>query len=254
MKIAHSWLSEWVDSKIEVADIAHRLTMAGHEVEDIEFEGSGLDGVIVAEVLSFEKHPDADRLNVCSVSTGSGEPVVVVCGAPNVEAGMKSPLALPGVKLPNGVKLRKSKIRGVVSNGMLCSGIELGLGEEADGIINLPDDAPTGMSLSDYLNLPDAIIDVDLTPNRGDCFSVLGIAREVAALTGEPLKGPSLPAVEASGEDTHPVERPVPEACPRIATRVVKNIDPGAKSPAWMTERLRKSGIRSIHAVVDVTN
>ncbi len=254
MKFARSWLTEWVDSKVSIEDLVGRLTMAGHQVESVELEGEGLDGVIVAEVLAIRKHPDADRLNVCSVSTGSGDPIEVVCGAPNVEVGMKSPLAVPGVKLPNGIKLRKAKIRGVVSNGMLCSGIELGLGDEADGIIRLPDDAPTGTALADYLNLPDAIIDVDLTPNRGDCFSVLGIAREVAALTEQPLKGPDLPVVEASIADIHPVECPVPEACPRIVCRVIRNIDPTAKSPSWMTERLRKSGLRSIHAVVDVTN
>ena len=254
MKFAQSWLCEWVEPKISTEELAHRLTMAGHEVESVDIEGEGLDGVVVAEVLSVSKHPDADRLNVCSVSTGSGEPVDVVCGAPNVFAGMKSPLAVPGVKLPNGLKLRKSKIRGVVSNGMLCSGIELGLGDESDGIIELPEDAPVGAPLADYLNLPDAIFDLDLTPNRGDCFSVLGIARDVAALTGQPLQGPDLPAVEATIDDTYPVEYPVPAACPRFAGRVIKNINLAAKSPAWMTERLRKSGIRAIHVVVDVTN
>lgn len=254
MKFAQSWLREWVEPKISTEDLAHRLTMAGHEVESVEIEGEGLDGVVVAEVLSVSKHPDADRLNVCSVSTGSGEPVDVVCGAANVFAGMKSPLAVPGVKLPNGLKLRKSRIRGVVSNGMLCSGIELGLGDESDGIIELPQDAPVGAALSDYLNLPDAIIDLDLTPNRGDCFSVLGIARDVVALTGAPLRGPDLPEIAATIDDTHPVECSVPAACPRFVGRVIRNIDLAAKTPAWMTERLRKSGIRAIHAVVDVTN
>lgn len=254
MKFAQSWLREWVEPKISTEDLAHRLTMAGHEVESVVVEGEGLDRVVVAEVLSVNKHPDADRLNVCSVSTGTGEPVDVVCGAPNVFAGMKSPLAVPGVKLPNGLKLRKSKIRGVVSNGMLCSAIELGLGDESDGIVELAADAPVGTPLSDYLGLPDAIIDLDLTPNRGDCFSVLGIARDVAALTGQPLQGPELAAVAATIDDTYPVECPVPAACPRFVGRVIKNIDLAAKSPAWMTERLRKSGIRAIHVVVDVTN
>lgn len=254
MKFAQSWLREWVEPKISTENLAHRLTMAGHEVESVEIEGEGLDGVVVAEVLSVRKHPDADRLNVCSVSTGSGEPVDVVCGAANVFAGMKSPFAVPGVKLPNGLKLRKSKIRGVVSNGMLCSAIELGLGDESDGIIELPQDAPVGAALSDYLHLPDAIIDLDLTPNRGDCFSVLGIARDVAALTGAPLRGPDLPKIASTIDDTHPVECPVPAACPRFVGRVIRNIDLAAKTPAWMTERLRKSGIRAIHVVVDVTN
>ncbi len=254
MKFAQSWLREWVEPKISTEDLAHRLTMAGHEVESVIVEGEGLDGVVVAEVLAVSKHPDADRLNVCSVSTGTGEPVDVVCGAPNVFTGMKSPLAVPGVKLPNGLKLRKSKIRGVVSNGMLCSAIELGLGDESDGIVELAADAPVGTPLSDYLGLPDAIIDLDLTPNRGDCFSVLGIARDVAALTGQPLQGPERSAVAATIDDRYPVECPVPAACPRFVGRVIKNIDLAAKSPAWMTERLRKSGIRAIHVVVDVTN
>lgn len=254
MKFAQSWLREWVDPKISIDDLAHRLTMAGHEVESVVVEGEGLDKVIIAEVLTVDKHPDADRLSVCSVSTGSGRPVEVVCGAPNVVAGMKSPFAKPGVTLPNGLKLRKSKIRGVVSKGMLCSAVELGLGDESDGIIALPDDAPVGSSLADYFDLPDAIIDLDLTPNRGDCFSVLGIARDVAALTGQSLTGPDLPVMPATIDDTHPVSCPVPAACPRFVGRVIRGIDPGAKSPSWMTERLRKSGIRAIHAVVDITN
>ena len=254
MKFAQSWLREWVDPKISIDDLAHRLTMAGHEVESVVVEGEGLDKVIIAEVLTVDKHPDADRLSVCSVSTGSGRPVEVVCGAPNVVAGMKSPFAKPGVTLPNGLKLRKSKIRGVVSKGMLCSAVELGLGDESDGIIALPDDAPVGSSLADYFDLPDAIIDLDLTPNRGDCFSVLGIARDVAALTCQSLTGPDLPVMPATIDDTHPVSCPVPAACPRFVGRVIRGIDPGAKSPSWMTERLRKSGIRAIHAVVDITN
>ena len=167
---------------------------------------------------------------------------------------MKSPLAVPGVTLPNGVKLRKSKIRGVVSNGMLCSAVELGLGEESDGIIALADDAPAGMPLAEYLGLPDTVFDLDLTPNRGDCFSVLGVARDVAALTGSSLRSTDVAAVEATIDDTLPVEIPLPEGCPSFAGRVIRNIDPAAKSPAWMLERLRRSGLRGISPVVDITN
>jgi phenylalanyl-tRNA synthetase beta chain len=188
------------------------------------------------------------------VDSGTGELVDVVCGAPNVVAGMKSPLAIPGVKLPNGVKLRKSKIRGVESNGMLCSAIELGLGDDSDGIIALPDDAPTGTALTEYLLLPDAVIDLDLTPNRGDCFSVLGIARDVAALTATDMKAAEVEPVAPTIDDTHPVELDAPEGCPRFAGRVIRNIDLSARSPVWMTERLRRAGLRSIHPVVDVTN
>ena len=254
MKIAESWLREWVNPDLDADALGHQLTMLGHEVDAIDIEGAGIDGVVVAEVVAVEKHPDADRLSVCKVSTGSGEPVAVVCGAPNVVQGMKSPLATPGLKLPNGVKLRKSKIRGVVSNGMLCSAVELGLGEESDGIIALPADAPVGSSLGAYLNLPDAVFDIDLTPNRGDCFSVLGIARDVAALTGAELRDASVSAVTATIEDTLPVELLEPAGCPVFAGRVIRGIDPGARSPLWLVERLRRVGLREISPVVDVTN
>ena len=254
MKFAVSWLEEWVDPGLSPEELARRITMAGLEVESVESDGEGLDGVIVAEVIEAGKHPDADRLSVCKVSTGEGDPLEVVCGAPNVAPGMKTPLAVPGTKLPNGVKLRRSKIRGVVSNGMLCSAIELGLGAESDGIMELAADAPVGAPLADYLGLPDTVIHADITPNRGDCFSVLGIARDVSALTARPLQTPEMRPVEASIDAVHPVERPVPEACPRFAHQIVKNIDAKARSPLWMTERLRKSGLRAIHPVVDVTN
>ena len=254
MKIAESWLREWVDPDLDTEALAERLTMAGHEVDGIEREGEGLDGVVIAEVVDVGKHPDADRLSVCKVNDGSGDLVEVVCGAPNVVKGMKSPLAKPGVKLPNGLKLRKSRIRGVVSNGMLCSAVELGLGDESDGIIALPDDAEVGSAFADYLGLPDAIIDLDLTPNRGDCFSVLGIARDVSALTGGTLRDTTVSPVQATIDDTHQVELGAPGGCPRFAGRVIRNIDLSAKSPVWMTEKLRRAGLRTIHPVVDVTN
>jgi phenylalanyl-tRNA synthetase beta chain len=254
MKFAESWLREWVDPKLDTEALGHKLTMAGHEVNSIESQGEGLSGVVIAEVLEVTKHPNADRLSVCQVSTGEGKPVEVVCGAPNVVAGMKSPLASPGTRLPDGTKLRRTKIRGVESNGMLCSAIELGLGDEADGIIALPEDAPTGVELSEYLALPDYIYDLDLTPNRGDCFSVVGIARDVAAITSTQPSPPDLAQVTATIEDIHPVKVKDPSACPRFAGRVIRNIEAGAASPIWMTERLRRSGLRAIHPVVDVTN
>ncbi len=254
MKFPETWLRKWVDPKLGATELGHKLTMAGHEVNSIESHGSELSGILIGEVLAVGKHPNADRLSVCQVSTGKGKPIEVVCGAPNVVAGMKSPFAAPGVRLADGSKLRRSKIRGVESNGMLCSAIELGLGDEADGIIALPEDAPTGAELSEYLGLPDNIFDVDLTPNRGDCFSVLGIARDVAALTATEVTMPDFPQVPATIEDTHAVEVEDPSACPRFAGRVIRNIDPAARSPIWMTERLRRSGLRAIHPVVDVTN
>ena len=254
MKIVESWLREWVDPDLDSKALEHQLTMLGLEVDGVDLEGSGLDGVVVAEVLEAAKHPDADRLSVCKVRAGGEDTVDVVCGAPNVTAGMKSPLAVPGVTLPNGIKLRKSKIRGVVSNGMLCSAVELGLGEESDGILALADDAPAGMPLAEYLGLPDTVYDLDLTPNRGDCFSVLGVARDVAALTGSPLKSADVAPVAATIEDTVPVEIPLPEGCPSFAGRLIRNIDPAAKSPPWMLERLRRAGLRGISPVVDITN
>ena len=254
MKIAESWLREWVDPDLDTAALGHQLTMLGHEVDGIEIEGEGIADVVIAEVLECGKHPDADRLSVCKVADGSGDIVDVVCGAPNVSKGMKSPLAKPGTTLPNGLKLRKSKIRCVVSNGMLCSATELGLGDESDGIMELPDDAPVGSSLVDFLALPDAVVDLDLTPNRGDCFSILGIARDMSALTGAALKSAAVKPVPATIEDVHPVELVEPAGCPRFAGRLIRGIRPDAKSPVWMTERLRRAGLRAISPVVDITN
>ncbi len=253
MKIAESWLRAWVDPDLDSESLAHQLTMLGHEVDAVHVEGAGLDGVIVGEVLEVAKHPDADRLSVCQVSTGE-ETLEIVCGAPNVVKGMKTPLARTGVTLPNGLKLKKSKIRGVISNGMLCSAVELGLGEESDGIMHLPDSAPTGSDFADYLGLPDTVIDVDLTPNRGDCFSILGIARDVSALTGAALKAASVAGPNAETDTIQPVELVEPEACPVFAGRVIEGIDPSARSPLWMVERLRRAGLREIYPVVDVTN
>ncbi|MDH3810417.1 MAG: phenylalanine--tRNA ligase subunit beta [Gammaproteobacteria bacterium] len=254
MKIAESWLREWVDPDLKTEELGHQLTMLGHEVDGIEFEGAGIADVVIAEVVECGKHPDADKLSVCKVSDGGSELIDIVCGAPNVRQGMKTPLAKPGVKLPNGMKLRKAKIRGVVSNGMLCSAVELGLGDESDGIMDLPAEAEVGAPLVDFLNLPDAVIDLDLTPNRGDCFSVLGIARDVAALTGAALQDAAVPAVKATIKDAHAVELVEPAGCPRFAGRVIRGIDPRAKSPVWMVERLRRAGLRGISPVVDITN
>ena len=254
MKIAESWLREWVNPDLDTEALGHQLTMLGHEVDGIEFEGDGLADVVIAEVAEVSKHPDADKLSLCKVNDGSGDLVDVVCGAPNVVQGMKTPFAKPGVTLPNGMKLRKAKIRGVVSNGMLCSAVELGLGDESDGIMSLPQNAEVGSALVDFLHLPDVIIDLDLTPNRGDCFSVLGIAREVAALTGAALKDASVEQAEATIKDTQTVELVKPAGCPRFAGRVIRGIDTAAKSPVWMTERLRRAGLRAISPIVDITN
>ena len=254
MKISEAWLREWVNPDLDTAALGHQLTMLGHEVDSIEADGAGLEDIVIAEVLEVEKHSDADKLSVCKVSDGSGDIVDVVCGAPNVVQGMKTPLAKPGITLPNGMKLRKSKIRGVVSNGMLCSAIELALGDESDGIMALPHDATPGARLADLLTLPDTVIDLDLTPNRGDCFSVLGIARDVSALTGAKLKDASKAPVPATINDAQAIDLVNPAGCPRFAGRVIRGIDPTAKSPLWLTERLRRAGLRAISPVVDITN
>ena len=254
MKLSEQWLREWTDPSFETDELAHRLTMAGHEVDDVVVEGDGLSGVVVAEVKSVTQHPNADRLSLCQVDPGDGELTQIVCGAPNVHEGMKTPLAVPGVRLPNGMKLRRSKIRGVESAGMLCSAIELGLGDESDGIMDLGSEAQTGQKLTEFLSLPDAVFDLDLTPNRGDCFSVLGLARDIAALTGSPLKDTSVEAVAPSIDETYPVHLDHPEGCPRFAGRVIRGINPHSKSPSWLVERLRRAGIRAIYPVVDITN
>ncbi|MDH5501205.1 MAG: phenylalanine--tRNA ligase subunit beta, partial [Gammaproteobacteria bacterium] len=254
MKIAESWLREWVNPGLDTEALGHQLTMLGHEVDGIEFEGAGIDDIVVAEVVSVVRHPNADKLSLCKVNDGSADIVDVVCGAPNVTQGMKAAFARPGVSLPNGLQLRKAKIRGIVSNGMLCSAVELGLGDESNGIMVLPQEAVPGSSLVELLNLPDAIFDLNLTPNRGDCFSVLGVARDVSALTGAEINALTVAAVQATITDQQPVELVEPAACPRFAGRVVRGIDRAAPSPAWMIERLRRAGLRSISPVVDITN
>ena len=254
MKISESWLREWVNPDLDTAALGHQLTMLGHEVDSLDSDGDGLNEVVVAEVVDVEKHPGADKLSVCKVNDGGRKLVDVVCGAPNVVIGMKTPFAKPGVTLPNGMTLKKAKIRGIVSNGMLCSATELGLGDESDGIMTLPTDATVGAPLVELLNLPDNVIDLDLTPNRGDCFSVLGIARDVSALTGAALKDPSISPVGATIKDLQPVDLVNPAGCPRFAGRVIRGIDPTAASPLWLTERLRRAGLRGISPVVDITN
>jgi phenylalanyl-tRNA synthetase beta chain len=254
MKISESWLRQWVSPDLDSEALGHQLTMLGHEVDSIESQGQGIDDIVIAEVVEVGKHPDADKLSLCKVDAGDGELVDVVCGAPNVVQGMKAPFARPGVKLPNGMQLRKVKIRGVVSNGMLCSALEIGLGDESDGIMSLPRDAEVGTRLIDLLNLPDAVFDLDLTPNRGDCFSVLGIARDVAALTGADLKDASTATSTATTQDEQAIELLEPKGCPRFAGRVIRGIDTNATSPLWMTEQLRRSGLRPTSPVVDVTN
>jgi len=253
VNISEQWLREWVSPSLTTDALAHQITMAGLEVDSIEPVAGMFSGVIVAEIISAEQHPDADKLRVCEVSTGSGT-VQIVCGAPNARVGLKAPLAQIGAVLPGDFEIKKAKLRGLESQGMLCAEQELGLSDESDGLMELAADAPVGTDIRDYLQLDDKIIEVDLTPNRADCLSVMGIAREVGLLNDMPVKPLSFDKVAASIDDSFPVELVAGDRCPRYVGRVIKGVDVSRPSPLWMQEKLRRSGVRSIDAVVDVTN
>ncbi|WP_434776176.1 phenylalanine--tRNA ligase subunit beta [Pseudomonas oryzihabitans] len=253
MKFSEQWLRSWVNPAATHEDLVARLSMAGLEVDGVEAAAGRFQGVIVGEVVSVERHPDADKLNVCQVSNGQ-ESFQVVCGAPNVRAGLKVPFATVGATLPGDFTIKKAKLRGVESHGMLCSASELQISDDNSGLLELPAAAPVGESLRSYLQLDDAIIDVDLTPNRGDCLSIAGLAREVGALYNAQVEPLQVEAVAATHQETRPVEVLAPQACPRYLGRVVKNVDLSRPTPDWMVERLRRSGVRSIDAAVDVTN
>jgi len=254
MKVSEQWLREWADPPVDTDTLVDQLTAAGLTVESAEPVAAPMDKVVVAEVLDVAPHPQAERLSVCKVDAGSGEPLSVVCGAPNVHAGMRAPMALVGAKLADGHKIRRSKIRGVASQGMLCSPIELGLGEDADGIMALDAQAPVGEPLSEYLNLDDVVIDIELTPNRGDCLGMSGVAREVGVINKIPVAGPPQEPVAPVIDDVFPVHLDTPEHCPRYVGRVMRDIDAKARTPVWMQERLRRSGVRPISPVVDISN
>lgn len=255
MKLSEQWLYEWVEQNASREALSSKLTMAGLEVEAVFPVAEDFSSVVVAEVVTVEKHPEADRLKVCQVNTGNpSECITIVCGASNVRPGLKVPAALVGAKLPNNLKITRSKLRNVVSNGMLCSARELGMAEDSHGLLELPGDAPVGMDIRDYLGLSDYVFDISITPNRGDCLSVKGLAKEVAALTEAALKTQEPCAVKPSIDASLKVVIEVPEDCPRYVGRVIKNLKPEAVTPMWMQERLRRSGIRCIHPIVDVTN
>lgn len=253
MKINEHWLREWVDPALDRVAIAEKLTLGGLEVDAIEAVAGVLEGVVVGEVLAAEPHVDAERLSVCRVRDGAGEHTVV-CGAPNVRPGLRAPYARPGARLPDGREITASSIRGIDSAGMLCSAAELGLGDAADGLLELDPTAAIGQSIADALVLDDAVFDIGLTPNRGDCFCVLGIARDLAVLSGSPLRPAEVAAVPPVSDAVFPVDLPAPAACPRYVGRVIEGIDPAARTPLWMSERLRRCGVRAIHPVVDITN
>lgn len=253
MIISEQWLREWVNPELSTEELAHQITMAGLEVDAVEPVAGEFTGVVVAEILSAEQHPDADNLRVCEVNAG-GETVQIVCGAPNARAGLKAPLASVGGILPGNFKIKKAKLRGVESVGMLCAEQELGLSDASEGLMELPGDAPVGESLRDYLGLDDNRIEIGLTPNRADCLGMSGIAREVGLLNELEVCGPTIDAVPATIEDSFNVELLAPERCPRFLGRVIRGIDISRPSPLWLQEKLRRVGLRSIDAVVDVTN
>lgn len=253
MKFSEQWLRTWVNPQVARDELVARLSMAGLEVDSVTPAAGAFSGVVVGEILATEQHPDADKLRVCQVSNGS-ETFQVVCGAPNARPGIKIPFAMIGAVLGEDFKIKKAKLRGVESFGMLCSAAELQISEENDGLLELAADAPVGEDIRSYLNLDDASIEVDLTPNRGDCLSVAGLAREVGALYDVPVSRPAIAAVAAVHDEVRNVEVLASQACPRYLGRVIRNVDLSRPTPLWMVERLRRSDVRAIDPAVDVTN
>jgi phenylalanyl-tRNA synthetase beta chain len=253
MKFSESWLRQAVNPSISTEDLVAQVTMAGLEVDAVESAAPEMSGVVVGEIISVEQHPDADKLRVCQVA-GGGEFAQVVCGAPNARAGIKVPFATVGAKLPGDFKIKKAKLRGVESFGMLCAQTELQLGDDDDGLWELPADATVGSDLIDYLELNDNIIEVDLTPNRGDCLSIRGLAREVGVLNKAAVTEQACAPVAATIEDRISIKLEAPEACARYVGRVIRNLDLAQPTPQWMQEKLRRSGVRSLGPAVDVTN
>ncbi|WP_290884966.1 phenylalanine--tRNA ligase subunit beta [Arenimonas sp.] len=253
MKFPESWLREHVTVAATRDELSARLTAIGLEVEDAQVLGEDLDGVVVAEILACERHPEADRLQVCQVATGAGT-VQIVCGAPNARPGLKAPLATVGANLPGGIAIKAAKLRGVESQGMLCSAKELGVDADASGLLELPGDAPVGQGIAQYLGLPDACFELKLTPNRADCFSVRGVAFDVAAALGAQVTALQIPEAIVASEAALPVELQAGADCPRYCGRVIEGLDPAARTPLWLAERLRRAGLRPISPLVDITN
>jgi len=254
MKFSEKWLREWVNPELDSNALVEKLTQAGLEVDAIEPVAGEFTGVVVGQVVSVEPHPDADKLRLTKVDVAGDELLEIVCGASNVREGLKVPVAVIGSVLPGNFKIKKAKLRGVPSFGMLCSAKELGLAESADGLMELMDDAPVGTDFRIYLELDDLSIDVDLTPNRSDCLSIAGTAREVGVLTGCDLTPVAIDPAEVSSEANIAVSVANSQACPRYLGRVIENINVNAETPLWMQEKLRRSGLRSLGPVVDVTN
>jgi phenylalanyl-tRNA synthetase beta chain len=259
MQFSEKWLRTMVDPKLSSEELSHLLTMSGLEVEDVDPVAPPFNNVVVAEVKEVVKHPNADRLNVCQVDVGGPDLLNIVCGAPNVRAGMKAICAMAGAVLPPGAdgkpfNIKVGELRGVKSEGMMCSAKELKLSEESSGLLELPGDAPVGTNLRDYLALDDLKFTIKLTPNKADCLSVLGVAREVSALTGTPLSVPSFAQVAVNGSEVLPVKISAPDLCGRFTGRVIRKLNARAETPAWMKQRLERSGQRPVSSLVDISN
>ncbi len=252
MKFSENWLREWVDPGVSRDELCTRLDMIGLEVESVVALGEALDGVVVAQIVEATPHPDADRLQVCQVDIGTGKPLQIVCGAPNARVGLKAPLATVGTRVGE-ITIKAAKLRGVESSGMLCSARELGLDQDASGLLELPADASVGQPLAEFLGLPDAVIELGLTPNRADCLGMRGIAHDIAAVYDRDVSEPAFTTVPAVIDAVRSVSLQAGDACPRYLGRVVEDIDAAASTPLWLAERLRRAGIRPISAVVDIT-
>jgi phenylalanyl-tRNA synthetase beta chain len=259
MQFSENWLRTMVDPKMTSDELAHLLTMSGLEVEDVDPVAPPFSNVVVGLVREMAKHPNADRLNVCQVDVGTGTLLNIVCGAPNVRPGLKVACAMAGAVLPPGAdgkpfEIKVGQLRGVESQGMLCSARELKLSEEQGGLLELPDDAPVGRNFRDYYALNDLKFTIKLTPNKADCLSVLGVAREVSALTGTPLQSPAIRPVAVTSDEILPVTVSAPDLCGRFSGRVIRGLNAKAVTPAWMKQRLERSGQRSVSALVDISN
>jgi len=254
MQFNVEWLKKWVAVDLDAAELAAKLTAAGLEVESIKPVAAEFSGVVVAEIEDCQPHPNADKLALCTVDDGSAERLQIVCGAPNARAGIRVPLARVGASIGPDFKIKQAKLRGMDSFGMLCSGRELGLSEDHSGLLELPSDAPIGTDLREYLSLEDTSIEVDLTPNRADCLSIRGLARDVSASCDVDFIGMDVPKVPAELSDSFPIRLENPQDCPRYVGRIIRGINPSAPTPLWIKERLRRCGLRSISPVVDVTN
>ena len=253
MKISENWLRTWVNPAIDSDTLSDQLTMLGLEVDELAPVAKAFTGVVVGEVLTVEQHPDADRLRVTTVNIGSGEPLQIVCGAPNVRVGMKAPVATVGAVLPGDFKIKKGKLRGIESHGMLCGASEIDLEDKIDGLLELPEDAPIGVNIREYLKLDDNVIDISITPNRGDCFSIRGIAREIAVINQLAVTQPEIQPVAATIADEKAVVVTT-QGAPRYLGRVIKNVNVKAATPEWMEQALTRSGVRTHSILVDITN